>query len=400
MVTKAFRNVYQVIISLVSIYVFIQCTLALFVTQIATKLAFKKNTRSYQKCMDFTKKFFVLIMTAILSIAAPSKVRITTCDDSIAKGRFFMDLQKGRISSTLRPNIVMICNHQIYTDWIYLWWLAYTSDFAGRVHIMLKKSLESIPILGFGMSNFNFLFMHRKWSDDRVNLLNTLKELDANARGLGPLAGKGPIEIDEDGVAIWDCKSQPSIEEKNSNSECWPYTFLLFPEGTNLTADTRSKSIKYANKINKTSFKHLLLPHVKGLLVTLKTLKPSIDAVYDVTIGYSGVEHSSYAASHYSARQIFIEGKYPKLVDIHIRAYKVKEIPLKDEDKFSEWLFNVWAEKDKLLEEYYTTGSFDQDQTKTTTVVDKFSIRTSEFLLVALVPSIVLLFFLKWLSPF
>ncbi|CAL9731917.1 2-acyl-1-lysophosphatidylinositol acyltransferase [Monosporozyma unispora] len=400
MVAKVFQKFNHLIISLVSIGVFIESAIVLCSIQVATKLAFQKNTKWYQKCMDSTKNYFIMIVTAILSIAAPSKVRITTCDDSIAKGRFLMDSQKGRISSTLRPNVVVICNHQIYTDWIYLWWVAYTSDFAGRVHIMLKKSLRSIPLLGFGMSNFNFLFMNRKWADDRINLLNTLKELDANARGLGPLAGKNPINVDEEGVAIWDCKSQPTIEEKTASSKCWPYTFLLFPEGTNLTDNTRSKTLKYANKVNKKPFRHLLLPHVTGLLFTLETLEPSIDVIYDVTIGYSGVGRSSYAASKYSLKQIFIEGKYPKLVDIHLRAYKVKDIPLKDEEKFSEWLYNVWAEKDDLLEEYYTTGSFTEDSTKATTVVDKFNIRTCEFLLVALVPSITLLFFLRWLYFF
>ena len=133
MVAKVFQKFNHLIISLVSIGVFIESAIVLCSIQVATKLAFQKNTKWYQKCMDSTKNYFIMIVTAILSIAAPSKVRITTCDDSIAKGRFLMDSQKGRISSTLRPNVVVICNHQIYTDWIYLWWVAYTSDFAGML---------------------------------------------------------------------------------------------------------------------------------------------------------------------------------------------------------------------------------------------------------------------------
>ncbi|KAK5961870.1 putative acyltransferase PWA37_000754 [Arxiozyma heterogenica] len=395
---KLFRTVKQTAILLISVVVFLESCVALCFIQIITIILFKKNTKSYQKCMDFTKKYFLIMLTAILSVAAPSKVRITTCNNTIGKNVFFMDHQKGRISSTLCPDSVVICNHQIYTDWIYLWWIAYTSELAGRVHIMLKKSLKSIPLLGFGMTNFNFLFMNRKWAHDRVNLINTLKELDANARGLGPLSSNTPVKTDNDGVVNWDSRVHPDVREKKTNSNCWPYNFLLFPEGTNLTYDTRCKSLKYARKVNKQPFKHLLLPHVTGLRFTLETLEPSLDAVYDVTIGYSGVQNSSYAASHYSLKQIFLEGKFPHIVDIYIRSYELKNIPLRDEEAFAEWLYNVWKEKDELLEEYYISGSFKQESNNTSTVVDKFNVSPSEYLLVGMIPCITFLFILKLLA--
>lgn len=395
---KLFRTIKQTTVLLISVAVFFESCVTLFFVQITTILLFKKNTKWYQKGMDFTKKYFLIMLTAILSVTAPSKVRITTCNSTIGKNVFLMDHQKGRISSTLCPDSVVICNHQIYTDWIYLWWIAYTSELAGRVHIMLKKSLKSIPLLGFGMTNFNFLFMNRKWANDRVNLINILKELDANARGLGPLSSTSPVKTDDDGVINWNSGVHPSVRQKKANADCWPYNFLLFPEGTNLTNDTRSKSLKYARKVNKQPFKHLLLPHVTGLRFTLEILEPSLDAVYDVTIGYSGVQSSSYAASHYSLKQIFLQGKFPQIVDIYIRSYKLKDIPLKDEKAFSEWLYNVWKEKDELLEEYYTSGSFKQNSDNTSTVIDKFNVSPSEYLLVAMIPCITFLYILKLLA--
>lgn len=395
---KLIRTIKQAVILLISVAIFLESCIALCFIQVITLLLFKKNTKWYQKGMDFTKKYFLIMLTAILSVAAPSKVRLTTCNSTIGKNVFLMDYQKGRISSTLSPDSVVICNHQIYTDWVYLWWIAYTSELAGRVHIMLKKSLKSIPLLGFGMTNFNFLFMNRKWEHDRVNLINTLKELDANARGLGPLSSNNPVKTNNDSVINWNSGAHPSVREKRTNANCWPYNFLLFPEGTNLTADTRSKSLKYARKVNKQPFKHLLLPHVTGLRFTLETLEPSLDAVYDVTIGYSGVQSSSYAASHYSLKQIFLEGKFPQIVDIYIRSFKLQNIPLKDEEAFTEWLYNVWKEKDELLEEYYTNGSFKQDSNDTSTVVDRFNVSPSEYLLVAIIPCLTFLYILKLLA--
>ena len=392
---KLFRNIKQTGILLISIAVFFESCVTLCLIQVITILLFKRNTKWRQNCMDFTKKYFLIMLTAILSVVSPSKVRITTCNNTMGKKAFKMDHQKGRISSTLCPDSVVICNHQIYTDWVYLWWIAYTSDLAGRVHIMLKKSLQSIPLLGFGMTNFNFLFMNRKWAYDRVNLINTLNELDANARGFGPLSGDSSVTTDKDGVITWNSGVHPSVREKETNNDCWSYIFLLFPEGTNLTADTRSKSLRYANKINKQPFKHLLLPHVTGLKFTLETLEPSLDVVYDVTIGYSGVQSSSYAASYYSLKQMFLEGKFPRIVDIYIRSFKLKDIPLKDEEAFTEWLYDIWKDKDELLEEYYISGSFKQDSNDISTVVDKFNVSTSEYLIVAIIPCITLLYILK-----
>lgn len=56
-----------------------------------------------------------------------------------------------------QPNSVLISNHQIYTDWLYLWFLTYTSKFGNSVFIILKD-LSKIPVLGYGMKNYNFYF--------------------------------------------------------------------------------------------------------------------------------------------------------------------------------------------------------------------------------------------------
>lgn len=41
-------------------------------------------------------------------------------------------------------------------DWFYMWWILYTGNLHGSVYIMLKKSLQWIPLLGFGMKMYNF----------------------------------------------------------------------------------------------------------------------------------------------------------------------------------------------------------------------------------------------------
>lgn len=374
---NVFRTLVQSGLIVLYVVVFIINVLVLCCIQLFARFIFySSNPIKYQHLIDWTKKHFLIILTAIFKLAAPSAVRITTDTNTIPKGTFWLD--NGRISSKLYQNIVVICNHQIYTDWVYLWWLAYVANMGGRVFIMLKKSLRSIPLLGYGMSNFRFLFMNRKWIHDRINLFNNLNELNANAQNCGPLNKMKPILTDNDGIIHWPDLTDKDKPIKNG----WPYNFILFPEGTNLTANTRNKTEIYAKKVGKKTFKNVLLPRSTGLRFSLQTLRKTLDNLYDVTIAYSGVSSDSYSADNYSLRNMFLRAKYPKLVDIHIRAFKIDDIPLDNEEEFETWLYKVWEEKDQLLDEYYKTNSFNLDPNTCETVIDKFNVRYHELFFV------------------
>ena len=104
--------------------------------------------------------------------------------------------------------------------------------------------------------------------------------------------------------------------------------------------------------------RHLLLPHSKGLKFALEKLTPSLEAIYDVTIGYSPALKTEYVGTKFTLKKIFLMGIYPEKVDFHIREFKVNEIPLQDDEAFFNWLLDVWKEKDELLENYYNTGYF------------------------------------------
>lgn len=386
----------QSFLILLYVVIFIINVIVLCVIQLFAKLIFfSSNPAKYQNLIDWTKKHFLIILTAIFKLAAPSAVRITIDTNTIPRGTFWLD--NGRISSKLYQNIVVICNHQIYTDWVYLWWLAYIANMGGRVYIMLKKSLKSIPLLGFGMSNFKFLFMSRKWSKDRINLLNNLNELNLNAQNCGPLNDILPELIDDDGIIRWPQLEKNNLTNDKKESKKWPYNFILFPEGTNLTANTRKKTEVYAEKVGKDTFKNVLLPRTTGLRFTLQTLRGSLDNLYDVTIAYSGVSADSYSANEFSLKKMFLNAKYPKLVDIHIRAFKINDIPMDDEEKFEKWLFKIWEEKDELLDEYYKTKSFNLDPNVSETVIDKFEVRKSELFFVYFIPTVLIFALYKFL---
>ena len=142
----------------------------------------------------------------------------------------------GMLDVDFGERAVLMANHQIYTDWLYLWWIAYTNATPthGHIYIILKQSLKWVPIIGPAMQFYGFVFMARKWAKDQQRLRYRLQKL--NSQHSGPLSGThGGGQLD-------------------------PMWLLIFPEGTNLSANTRASSAKFASKENIPDMKHLLLP--------------------------------------------------------------------------------------------------------------------------------------------
>ena len=65
-------------------------------------------------------------------------------------------------------------NSQIYTDWWYVWLFAWFRNAHGDLKIILKDSLKQLPIFGWGMRCFEFIFFARKWERDRQTLVSSL----------------------------------------------------------------------------------------------------------------------------------------------------------------------------------------------------------------------------------
>ncbi|KAJ9570404.1 Prokaryotic membrane lipoprotein lipid attachment site profile [Nakaseomyces glabratus] len=370
----------RTIVPVVSVVSFLSCCVVLLVIQVTAKLRFSQNKTRLTHVYNYTKKQFIVLLTSILRIVAPCEIRVTSDNGSIPKGTFYQDSSSGRLRANLLERSITISNHQIYTDWVFLWWLAYAGDKAGNVFIMLKKSLRKIPVLGYGMENFNFIFMNRKWAYDRVNMSNHLSAIEADSLGCGPISGNKPVKVNSDGEEVWDMKSSAQRNIK------WPYNLILFPEGTNLSAHTRKVNEAYAEKIGRVPYRHVLLPRATGLRFCLQKLRNSVDVVYDTTIGYSGILSTEYGQDAYSLKNIFFRGKYPKLVDIHVRSFKLSDIPIDDEIDFIEWLFKVWEEKDKMMEYFYEHGTFENMTDNQESVLVDCSIKNYEFFPVFIIP--------------
>jgi len=207
-----------------------------------------------------------------------------------------------------KERVILVSNHPTRLDWGFIWSLLMRTNTYRFEKIALKYDLKVIPGFGWAMQHFGFLFLQRK------------------------------IEID-----------QKTIESALTHfaSHNYPIELLIFPEGTDLTEYSMHKSEQYALKNNLPIYKHVLHPRVKGFQMAVHLLRSSVDAVYDITIGYPDrVPHTEFS---------IINGNYPKEIHFHVKRYEINHLP-ETEDDLGSWCMQRWKEKEELL------ASFNRDK--------------------------------------
>ena len=251
---------------------------------------------------------------------APTTVRIS--GDSSVRGQL-LKTTDGSLYCNFPERMIMIANHQIYTDWLYLWWIGYTAGMHGRIYVVLKESLKRIPVIGWGMQFSQFIFLKRKWEQDKPRMAAHLQKFN------------------------------------NRKDPMW---LMMFPEGTNLADSTREASQQWAEKNGIKDMQHTLLPRSTGLQFILQELRQTVDYVYDCTIAYEGVPRGQFAQDIFTVGASYFGGRPPKSVNMYWRRFLISSIPLDDPKQFELWLRERWREKDKFIEDYYRTGRLPADE--------------------------------------
>ena len=251
---------------------------------------------------------------------APTIVRVS--GDSTMRGQL-LQTTDGSLICDFPQRMVLIANHQIYTDWLYLWWIGYAAGMHGRIYVVLKESLKRIPVIGWGMQFAQFIFLKRKWEQDKPRMAEHLQRFN------------------------------------NPKDPMW---LMIFPEGTNLASCTREASKAWADKNGIADMQHTLLPRSTGLQFILQQLKESVEYVYDCTIAYEGVARGEFAQDIFTVGASYFGGRPPKSVNMYWRRFRTDSIPVDDPKKFELWLRQRWMEKDKFIEDYLRTGRFPADR--------------------------------------
>lgn len=204
---------------------------------------------------------------------------------------------------------LIISNHLTNYDWIYFMAVLLSLGMYNDLYIILKESLSKLPIFGYGMKCFNFIFLKRKFDEDKQILKNGL-----------------------------------SILKKDEK-----FYLLIFPEGTFIDSETHVKSKAFANKLNykigdKTyNPNYTLIPRITGTKMIIEELKDDLDGIIDVTILSNPFEQ--YPQDKYTVNNVMINRK-KEFTLYFILEYK------KNNNNFEDMLYKGFLKKEEVLSKY------------------------------------------------
>lgn len=207
---------------------------------------------------------------------------------------------------------VILMNHHYELDWLFGWMVADRASILGNGRVYVKKMLQYIPIIGWAWKLSDVVFLERNWEKDKDNLAKKLNQL----------------------------LDYPS-----------PVWILLFPEGTRMSKEKHAASQEFAVSRGLPELKHHLIPRTKGFSFTVSRLDPArIKVLYDVTL-VAGGDHSAppTLTSVLQGRTV--------VANMYIRKFLLDDIP-KDEAGSSQWLMDLFKEKDAMKESFLQTGCF------------------------------------------
>ncbi|KAF7684127.1 hypothetical protein TCON_0687 [Astathelohania contejeani] len=210
-----------------------------------------------------------------------------------------------------KKKTIIISNHQTNYDWLFIITVLHSLGKYEDIFIILKESLAKVPIYGYGMKVFGYIFLKRKWHEDRETLVNGLKML----------------------------RSRDS------------YNLLLFPEGTLIDSQTHAKS-KVFSETNNILFEgkpfnpeEVLIPRKRGFSVIYDILKDEIDGIIDITILFNPYE--KYPQDKSSLWDVFITRK--AIVDFIFTISFIKNSP---EIAKEDFLYDIFSKKENLILKY------------------------------------------------
>lgn len=109
------------------------------------------------------EKFWAKTLLSLTQILAPSNLIITLDEDCMKNqnltnkdilGLFSNSSPKSSTDSNsknspLSRHDILIANHQIYVDWVYIWSFLDKINRSGDVKIVMKRSLQFVPLFGW-----------------------------------------------------------------------------------------------------------------------------------------------------------------------------------------------------------------------------------------------------------
>lgn len=205
-------------------------------------------------------------------------------------------------------NALVVVNHQQMPDTMFLNMFGWTRKRQGDLKWFVKDIIKYMPGVGWGMWLNNCPFVKRNWTADAGSIEGTF------------------ARILRDRTPLW---------------------LVSFVEGTRITPAKLEAAQQYARSRGLEPLEHLLMPRTKGFVATVEGLRGHLHAVYDITLGYERGVPTLWQ---------YVQG-FARTIHMHVKRHDLADLPT-DKDQLARWLIDRFVEKDRLLDRFYSTGSF------------------------------------------
>lgn len=205
----------------------------------------------------------------------------------------------------MAENTIVIANHQNNSDVFALMPFALKQGQLPHLKWFAKMALKWVPGVGWGMQFLDCVFLKRNWYSDVPKIQKTFAVLNDH-----------PI----------------------------PFWLVTFPEGTRSTPTKLASAREFAKRRGLRPPQHTLIPRTKGFTSAVAGLR-RIDAVYDVTIAYPGMQPGVGRLFSGQMRE----------VHVHVQRFAKSDLPV-EESALAQWLMQRFAEKDQRLEKFVAQG--------------------------------------------
>ncbi|RLN20361.1 hypothetical protein BBJ28_00023862 [Nothophytophthora sp. Chile5] len=210
-----------------------------------------------------------------------------------------------------------LSNHRTRIDWMFMWCVALRTRTLHQLRIVLKAPLRKIPIFGWAMQHFIFIFLvryslifaQRRWADDQVSLQKLLPFLTS---------------------------AEPEA------------SYLIFPEGTDLSESNKVKSIAFAEKNSLPPRQYSLYPRTTGWTFMFPLLRAQLTAVYDVTMFYVDC-----TANERPSEASLLTGRVPLMIQFYIERVDISTLRDKSEGELAAWMEARFERKEAMLKAFY-----------------------------------------------
>ncbi|XP_045605577.1 1-acyl-sn-glycerol-3-phosphate acyltransferase epsilon isoform X1 [Procambarus clarkii] len=237
-----------------------------------------------------------------------------------------------------RESVLYLANHQSTVDWLVADMVSIRGGSLGHLRYVMKDTLQLIPLYGHYFYAHGCIYVKR----GKFNQQKMIRALDYLTDPRIPTW----LVIFPEGTRYYP--ATPKVIEKSEQ----------FARDNNLKRPSEEAAVMDGHdgsgrkKQNQLVLKHHLVPKVKGTWLVAEHLHAKFDALYDVSVFYEGCVSQDGVRGNAPQLIEFLMGRCKK-VHIHIRRIPMTEVP-NEEEQLKTWLQNLYIEKDKLAENFFT----------------------------------------------